>query len=158
MRLLSLVAGTVMLALATPASAQVYVTRHADTPAGERDPALTAAGTARAEALAAWFRGKRLRAIYVTDYKRTRATAAPLATARRLTPVVYDPADTPALVAKVRALRGPVLVVGHSNTVPEIVAGLGGERPDAIPHERFGDVWTVKQGRTRHDRVEPKPR
>ena len=152
MRLFPLIA----LALASPAAAQVYVTRHADTPAGERDPALTAVGAARAAALAGWFRGKRLRAIYTIDFKRTRATAAPIATTRRLTPVVYDPADTPALVATLRAQRQPVLVVGHSNTVPEIVAQLGGTRPDAIPHERFGDIWTVNRGRTRRERIEPK--
>jgi hypothetical protein len=37
----------------------------------------------------------------------------------------------------------PVLIVGHSNTVPDIVAALGGARPGPIGHEDFGDVWKI---------------
>ena len=37
--------------------------------------------------------------------------------------------------------RWPVLVVGHSNTVPEIVEKLGGERPAALTEADYGDVW-----------------
>lgn len=144
-----------VLALTAPGVAQTYVTRHADTPAGERDPDLTPTGVARAEALAHWLRGKRIRAIFVSDYRRTRATAAPLATARRLEPIVYDPADTPALIARVRATRGPVLIVGHSNTVPDIIERLGGARPGPLAHEDFGDVWTVRDGRTQRIRIAP---
>lgn len=155
MRLPAFVIGIAALAVAAPAGAQVYVTRHYDTPAGERDPALTATGTARAAALARWFRGKRLKAIFVTDYLRTRATAAPLANARKLDPIVYNPTNTPALVARVRATRGPVLIVGHSNTVPDIVAALGGERPAPLAHEDFGDLWTVKADKAQRVRIEP---
>jgi hypothetical protein len=36
-----------------------------------------------------------------------------------------------------------VLVVGHSNTVPDIVAGLGGPRPAPLVHEDFGDIWHI---------------
>ncbi len=67
--------------------------------------------------------------------------------------MVYNPADTPALIARARAIRGPVLIVGHSNTVPDIVEQLGGARPGPLAHEDFGDLWTVKNGRTRHVRI-----
>ncbi len=130
-----------------PAGAQTYVMRHLDTPAGERDPDLLPAGRAAAQTLVRWFRGKRLTAIYVSDFKRTRQTAAALYSARRLEPKTYDPADTPALLARVRAERGPVLIVGHSNTVPDIVEALGAPRPAALSHPDFGDIWTVKKGR-----------
>ena len=59
------------------------------------------------------------------------------------TPIVYDPADTPGLIARVRAGPLPALIVGHSNTVPDIVAALGGERPAPLVHEDFGDIWRV---------------
>ena len=145
---LALAALALALTASAPAGAQTYVVRHLDTPTGERDPDLLPRGQAGAAQLVKWFRGKRLTAIYLTDFKRTRQTVAPLATARTLTPQIYDPADTPALIARVRAERGPVLIVGHSNTVPDTVEGLGGTRPAPLKHPDFGDVWTVKSGRS----------
>jgi glutathione S-transferase len=59
---------------------------------------------------------------------------------------IYDPRDTAALIARVRAEPGPVLIVGHSNTVPDIVAALGGTRPAPLVHEDFGDLWIVQPG------------
>jgi broad specificity phosphatase PhoE len=125
----------------------IYVMRHLNTPEGERDPDLTAAGQESARALVQWFEGKPLTAIYVSDYKRTRQTAEQVAAAREITVQVYDPADTPALVARLRAETGPVLVVGHSNTVPDIVEQLGGARPAPLEHADFGDVWTIAGGK-----------
>src|SRR3954469_14541203 len=100
---------------AMPAAAQsnVYVMRHLNTPAGQADPDLLPEGQHAAEALAGWFHDERPVAIYVTDYKRTRQTVAPLAARLGLTPIVYDPADTPGLIARIRAEHGPVLVVGQ---------------------------------------------
>ena len=144
---------------ALPAAAQTapttYVVRHFDTPKGERDPDLLAQGTARAEALARWFRGKRLCAILVTQYKRTRQTAAPTAAGRSIAIQSYDAADTASAVARAKASACPVLIVGHSNTVPDIVAQLGGTRPADLAHEDFGDVWTVTGGQTAHAKVTP---
>lgn len=140
---------------AAPAPPVIYVTRHYDTPAGERDPDLTATGAARAQALAKWFRGKKLAAIYVTGFKRTQQTAAPLAAERGLTPIVYGPAPSAEFLAQVKAAKGPVLVVGHSNTVPDIVAGIGGERPGEIAHPDFGGLWAVTAGRTTSLRIDP---
>jgi len=143
---------------AAPALAKeppIYVTRHYDTPAGERDPDLLPQGNARADKLAKWFRGKKLKAIYVSDFKRTRQTAAPLATARRIAVETYDPRDTPTIVARARAAKAPVLIVGHSNTVPDIVQQLGGERPAELKHEDFGDVWTIHRGKAERFRISP---
>jgi phosphohistidine phosphatase SixA len=121
----------------------IYVMRHLNTPAGERDPDLLPEGQQIAAFLPEWFGRQRMRAIYVSDFKRTRQTAAPLAARLGLTPIVYDPADTPGLIARVRAGPLPALIVGHSNTVPDIVAGLGGTRPAPLVHEDFGDIWRI---------------
>ena len=138
----------------TPAHA-VYVVRHLNTPAGERDPDLLPEGRRAAEVLATWFRDEQPVAIYVSDYKRTRQTAAPLAARLGLTPIVYDPADTPALVARVRAGPLPALIVGHSNTVPDIVAQLGGTRPAPLVHADFGDIWRIgADGLTERRRID----
>jgi broad specificity phosphatase PhoE len=140
------------LAQAQPASHPIYVMRHLNTPAGEPDPDLLPEGRAAAIALADLMEtdpfqgGRRPVAIYVSDYKRTRQTAAPLAARLALSLTVYDPRDTPGLLARVRAEAGPVLIVGHSNTVPDIVAALGGTRPAPLVHEDFGDLWVVQPG------------
>ncbi len=139
----------------TPLQPAFYVVRHLHTPEGERDPDLTAEGQRQAALLAGWFRGQAPAAIYVSDYRRTRQTAAPLAARVGLTPIVYDPADTPALVARVRAGPRPALIVGHSNTVPDIVAQLGGTRPAPLVHADFGDIWVIgPAGETERLRIE----
>ena len=155
MKMLSMIAGLAALSLALPVAAQEvaprYVMRHLDTPKGQRDPDLLPVGAAKAQALVAWFEGKPLAAIFVTPYRRTQQTAAPIAAVRGLMVQTYDPADEAGLIARVKAVAGPVLIVGHSNTVPDIVAALGGERPGDLVHEDFGDVWTVTEDRTARD-------
>lgn len=123
-----------------------YVMRHLEKGEGS-DPALSATGSANAQRLAGWFDGRaKPQAIYVSTTRRARETAAPLAAKLGLTAKEYNPADTPALVARVRAEAGSVLVVGHSNTVPDIVAGLGGTRPGPLAETDFGSVWVVTAG------------
>ena len=142
--LLAALAALAACATATaPPAPAIYVVRHLNTPAGERDPDLLPEGRRNADLLAAWFGPVRPRAIYVSDFRRTRQTAAPLAARLGLEPLVYDPADTPGLIARVRAGPLPALIVGHSNTVPDIVAALGGSRPAPLVHEDFGDIWRV---------------
>jgi broad specificity phosphatase PhoE len=138
-------------AFAEPAAQPVYVVRHLNTPEGQPDPDLLPEGRAAAIALADLmetdrFEGRRPVAIYVSDFKRTRQTAAPTAARLGLNVTTYDPRDTAGLLARVRAEAGPVLIVGHSNTVPDIVAGLGGTRPAPLVHEDFGDLWVVEPG------------
>ena len=156
---LSVLALSALAACATApaetAPSAYYVMRHLDTPEGERDPDLTAQGQRRAALLADWFRTDRPAAIYVSDFRRTRQTAAPIAARLGLTAIVYDVRDTPGLIARVRAGPLPALVVGHSNTVPEIVEALGGTRPAPLVHADFGDIWTIgRDGTTQRLRVD----
>jgi broad specificity phosphatase PhoE len=155
-----------MLALLLAACASVpppepapafYVMRHLQTPEGERDPDLTEEGRRLAMLLATGFGRNAPRAAYVTQWKRTQQSAAPLAARLRLVPVVYDAGATDDLAARVRAEAGPVLIVGHSNTVPDIVERLGGERPAALTHHDFGDLWIVHpDGRTERRAIAPR--
>ncbi len=155
MRILVLALACSVAAPALAKDVPVYVVRHFDTPKGEKDPDLLPEGANRAEALARWFRGKRLCAVLVTQYKRTRQTAAPTAAGRSIAIQSYDAADTDGAVARAKASACPVLIVGHSNTVPEIVEKLGGTRPADLVHEDFGDLWTVADGKTAHTKVAP---
>ncbi len=128
------VAAAVLLATASPARAQkaVFLVRHAEKVDESRDPLLSAAGKARARALARHLRTAGVRAIYVTQYQRTSLTAAPLAAAAGLTPVILPADERQQLVDRIRRdhANDVVLVVGHSDTVPEVLRLMG--HPDAV--------------------------
>lgn len=121
----------------------IYVMRHLHTPEGVPNAQLTTVGRAAAERLAEWLKKDPPAVVLVSDTDRARATAAPTIARYKPAVLTYDPRDTPALVAQVLAANGTVLVVGHSNTVPEIVAGLGGTRPAPLVHKDFGDIWHI---------------
>src|SRR5664279_5953019 len=118
---------TVLLA-PLPAQCQVTVilSRHAEKAATPpKDPPLTEAGKKRADLLASMLADSGVDAIYVTEFQRTQQTAAPLAERVHVKPTVVS--DTQQLIAAIHARKnGVVVVVGHSNTLPEIIAGLGG--------------------------------
>ncbi|HYW16488.1 MAG TPA: phosphoglycerate mutase family protein [Allosphingosinicella sp.] len=145
--LLLLIASACATAPAEPPSPSVYVMRHLQKAEGQ-DPALSPEGGRNAERLASWFGDDRPTAIYASTTRRARETAAPLAARLGLTVKEYDPRDTPGLVARVKAEAGTVLVVGHSNTVPEIVAQLGGARPGDLAEKDYGDIFRVRRGGT----------
>ncbi len=116
---------------ATPAI--VYLVRHAekDLTPGLADPPLTPAGEQRALALRDTLRRMPVTAIFTTDTRRTRATVAPLAEARKLSPEVYDPkraADVAALIRQ-RFQNSAVVIVGHSNTILPMIEALGAAKP-----------------------------
>jgi broad specificity phosphatase PhoE len=129
---------------AAPPPGDFYVMRHLERDSTGADPALNVQGRRNAEALVAWFASRPLPvAIYVSATRRARETAAPLAARLGLTMKEYAPLDLEGLIARAKAEKGPVLIVGHSNTVPDIVARLSGARPPAIPEEEYGDIWRV---------------
>jgi 2,3-bisphosphoglycerate-dependent phosphoglycerate mutase len=127
----ALIAGVVASA-ALSASAEppltVFLVRHAEKEANGADPSLTAAGRQRAEALAAMLADAGITAIFTSEFKRTQETAAPLAKRSGLSVTVVPGKDVDALLAKVRALPpgARALIVGHSNTVPDMATRLTG--------------------------------
>ena len=123
----------------------VYIVRHMQKEQGT-DPELTAEGSANAELLSAFLKGRRIVAIFSTPTRRTMETAAPLAKALGLKVTLYDPANPAALAAAVAVAGGPVLVVGHSNTVPDLVALFGGAKPAPIADQEYGTLYEVLPG------------
>ena len=121
----------------------IYVMRHLHTPAGATDPDLTNEGQRVALALVSWFKRERPAVIYVSGTKRAQQSAAPLARALGVAPTIYNPADTAALITAVSRETRTVLIVGHSNTVPDIIERLGGQRPAQLVHGDFGDIWLI---------------
>jgi broad specificity phosphatase PhoE len=136
-------------AQANNATTTVIVVRHAEKEAEPAaDPALTAEGSARAQALVQVVKDANVRAIISTGFARTRNTVAPTATTLGLVTEIVDaraPDHVTSLAANVLARhRGEtVLVVGHSNTVPAIVAALGAPRPANICDAEYDNVYVV---------------
>jgi broad specificity phosphatase PhoE len=135
----------------------VIVVRHAEKAVEPgADPALSEAGRARAERLAAVLADARITAAYSTQFKRTRDTATPAAKARGIAIRVHEAhagqadADAAALAAEIRAEHagGTVLVVAHSNTVPAIVKALGGVEVAAIADDEYDRLYVVALGET----------
>jgi phosphohistidine phosphatase SixA len=112
-----------------PASAQkaVYFVRHAEKAGDDKNSLLTTAGTQRAEALARHLKDAGITAIYTSDAKRTQDTAAPIATALKVKPDVVNVGDAATIFKKVSTdhPNEVVLVVGHTNTVPDLIKVWG---------------------------------
>jgi phosphohistidine phosphatase SixA len=126
--------------------------RHAEKQVGAiSDAPLSPQGELRATRLAQMFGDAsefgRVQRIYVTNTRRTQQTAAALAQRLGITPEVIDAKLSSGELAR-RVLRenrgGRALVVGHSNTVPEIVAELAGKQGvPAIADEEFDTLYVV---------------
>lgn len=107
-------------------STRVYLVRHAEKatqPAN--DPDLTDTGKERAQDLAALLADKNIKAIYSTNYRRTRLTAAPLAEKRKLEVLTYKPDSAAKIVTGAFQSKTNTLIVGHSNTLIPTLKSLG---------------------------------
>jgi broad specificity phosphatase PhoE len=143
-RLALIVAIGLMLSNGLEAAPVILIVRHAEkATAGGNDPDLSAAGQKRAEALAHILKDAQITAVFVTELKRTQETAAPTAKAEHITPTVVPANDASGLAAKVRALKGNALVVGHGNTIPDLVKALGVSTSISIPDDDYSEILVV---------------
>lgn len=125
----------------------VFLVRHAEKSADREDPALSAAGKERTRSLAGLLRDAAIESVYSTDFRRTRETAAPLAAQLELDITIYDPTELAGLAADLQRQGGRSLVVGHSNTTPELVALLGGDPGAPIDEEsEYDRLYVVTIG------------
>jgi len=130
------------------AQTTVIVVRHAEKAAQPAaDPPLTDAGRARADALWEAVKDAGVRAVITTQLARTIETGAP--TAEHLgikgEVVAAGGADhaTHVAAAVKKHVGETVLVVGHSNTVPAIIAALGAKEPPALCDDAYDNLYVV---------------
>jgi phosphohistidine phosphatase SixA len=134
----------------------VYLVRHAEKAAEPAaDPPLLEAGTKRAEELARTLGKAGIKTIYTSQYLRTKQTAGPLAKQLGIAPTVIPVKMSAAnprelsqqylteIAERVYSSPGNVLIVGHSNTVPEIIKALGGDVAPTIDETVFDDLFVV---------------
>jgi 2,3-bisphosphoglycerate-dependent phosphoglycerate mutase len=131
-----------------------YIVRHAEKQSSATmanttmttDVPLSEAGKERAEALAQLLKNEKIKHIFSTNYARTRSTVQPLAQAINVPVEVYDPKD-PQFVSRLKTLKENTLIVGHSNTVDDLVNDLLGKKEinGDLPDSAYGDLFVVKK-------------
>ncbi|MFZ1221275.1 MAG: histidine phosphatase family protein [Chthoniobacterales bacterium] len=142
--LITLLLCYILFASPAVAGPAIFFVRHAEkATTGGDDMDISEAGRARAESLATLLKDAEISAVYTTELKRTRQTAEPLAKALRLEPNVIPAKDQPALIAKLKASSGNVLVVGHGNTIPNLIKALGITTPINIADNDYDNLFVV---------------
>ena len=121
----------------------VVLVRHADPAAGGADPGLSPAGSHRAGVLAKILADSGITAIFTSELRRTKETAKPLANLLGIVPVVIAN-DFTAAANQIKAAGKRVLVVGHSNTVPEFIKKLGGPANVVIGPTEFDRFFVLQ--------------
>jgi len=122
-----------------------YIVRHAERLDNSADSPLSDTGVTRANILRDSLLNKGIDQIFASTFLRTQQTAQPLATALGVQLTLYRPDTTAGLIARLKKIGGKnVLVVGHSNTVPELVQGLSLQAVPAIPETDFDNLYIVK--------------
>ena len=140
---------SISLLLVTYADAApvVFIVRHAEKAStGGKDPDLSVQGQKRADALAHILKDSQITSVFVTEFKRTQETAAPTASATHVSPTVVPANDIGALVEKLRDLNGNALVVGHGNTIPDLLRAFGIATPVSIPEDDYTEIFAVVGG------------
>jgi len=148
---LVILAGSRLAEAASPGEPTVViVVRHAEkADDGTRDPPLSAVGQERARLLARLLRDAGVAGIYTSDTRRARETAQPLAAALSLVAEEYPGRDVQALIARVLENRASqtVLIVGHSNTVPELISSLTrGQHAVVLRDDEYDALFVVTTG------------
>ncbi|HEX8173842.1 MAG TPA: phosphoglycerate mutase family protein [Pyrinomonadaceae bacterium] len=135
----------------------VILVRHAEkADAPREDPPLTEAGVARSQKLASLLSSAGVKAIYTSQYLRTKQTIEPLAKQLGITPAtitIQSKQSNPREVSEEsirkivdRIMEKPgdtALVVGHSNSVPDVIRMLGGDTVPVIDERKFDDLFIV---------------
>ena len=131
-----------------------YFIRHAEKDRSDstnKNPSLTIQGLERANKWALFFKDKNIAAVYSTNYKRTQQTAQPIAKEQNLEIISYT---TKELISEkfIANNKGKnIVIVGHSNTTPELVNSLLGEKKyEDIADSENNNVFivTLKKNKT----------
>ncbi len=135
----------------------VFLVRHAEKEAEpKQDPPLTKEGVARSQELARMLSTAGIKAIYTSQFIRTKQTAEPLTakTGVSVTALTLKPnpsnlrliaeESTAEVVNKILQRPGDnALVIGHSNWIPDVIKMLGGDVVPTIDEQKFDDLFIV---------------
>jgi 2,3-bisphosphoglycerate-dependent phosphoglycerate mutase len=130
----------------------IIIVRHAEKDTGNNPP-LSAVGILRAEKLSGKFPGVKPDLIYSSPYARTRQTATPWAEEAGVEIQSYDPRNLPEFADLLKKQAGKtILVIGHSNTNPQLVNLLTNEETYSnLPETDYETIYevTIKKDKTK---------
>jgi broad specificity phosphatase PhoE len=136
----------------TSCSHSYYIVRHAEKEASgpnmmTTDVPLSEKGKNRAEALKEVLKNKKIANIFSTNTIRTKSTAQPTADYFSLTIQTYGPMPDSVFIMKLKSEKKNVLIVGHSNTVDDIVNMLCGKKeiPGDLKDQDYDNLFIVKK-------------
>jgi broad specificity phosphatase PhoE len=134
-----------------------YIVRHAEKETSNTmtsDVPLSKAGKERAIELKNRLKNENIRYIFSTNYNRTISTAEPVRQLFNATITMYNTADTmDEFIRDIRKItNGNVLIIGHSNTVDDIVNRLSGNNyiKGDLSDSEYGDLFIVKKRGSRY--------
>ena len=121
----------------------IYIVRHAEKKDASKDPELSEQGQTRAASLAKALHDSDIGAIFTSEYLRTQKTAAPLADALKIKATAI--ADSAKLIKTLKddTSSKSALVVGHSNTVPELLKALGSDQKIDLGENEFDRLYIL---------------
>ena len=126
---------------ATDPDFTLLLLRHAEKESGP-DPALSARGKARAQQLASALAP--VQAVWSPDTRRTRATAAPLVQKLQLPLQIYQGSELQRFARRLLSDGSNAVVLGHSNTTPELAALLCQCNTPAISETDYDWIYQLE--------------
>ncbi len=135
-----------------------YIVRHAEKASAgtnggmmSNDPPLSEKGAERAQALREVLKDKKIGYIFSTNTVRTKTTAEPTREFFNLSIQTYSPMPKDSFIQQLKSLKKNVLIVGHSNTIDDVVNKLSGTKhiPGDLNESIYDNLYILrKKGRT----------
>lgn len=128
-----------------PKITKLILFRHAEKNDTSTDPELSEKGKLRAQKLSDLFVDLKIDKLYSTPYNRTKQTLAMVATEKGLKIETYNPSDISFSTTLLENNLGKTaLIVGHSNTIPNLVNLLIDEKKyKQLEENEFGKIWIL---------------
>jgi broad specificity phosphatase PhoE len=126
-------------------SAKIFAVRHAEKQSDATDTPLSEKGQTRAQCLSQTLADAHIATVITSQYIRTKQTAAPVVKESHASALEIDAKSTDQVVSAARAAaeKGNVLIVGHSNTLPAILAALGAQAV-SIPDTMYDQLFILR--------------
>ncbi|KGJ92753.1 phosphoglycerate mutase family protein [Colwellia psychrerythraea] len=122
----------------------LYLVRHAEKQADVKNPPLTQCGEERADQLATLLSTANIKSVYSTDYQRTMSTAKPVSSREKLAIENYNPGELEQFSLLLKERKENALIVGHSNTTPQLTQLLSNQKVDDITEKEYQMLYQVQ--------------